>query len=442
MNKSLKTMAGLAASLAVLANTVIPHAYAAGEDAAAAKQAVYVNEPSLETVASIDLPGVLERVMKDSANLQLLLLKYAAQNSKQQDLESQASAMYGGSVASVHLPDTPQELAAGMAAQGVAVDPADNLWIGPMTTVTNKAVNQVIQGMGAMTDGMNKILASQREQMKSAAHQLYTDQRNTLLQQEEAKEGIRLQTVAQYAQLLGQKKQLVFMKEYEAVLKKEVARATALQEQGLASAEDIRTASNVLAKHQEDMTALDQNYRLALVQLSFDIGIAFNPELELKDIAELSTEPITPIVRADTKKLLENSYGMKSSANNLDEAMWQQGNTVTGSTYGSAYLGANGAIAGTKNAQTQLELTKKIEATYTEAEKAYQSCLAEARLTTEAKLDRDKMKLRYEAGVISLHDLNKVDLKVHGQETTLEAAKLKYYTLREKAKAMEKGFIS
>ncbi|MEK8129325.1 TolC family protein [Paenibacillus filicis] len=441
MNVSVKKMAGLCAAIALLVSSVQPLAYAAN-DAADAKQAIYVNDLTLDTVSSLDLPAVLDRALKDSTNLQLLLLKYAAQSTKQHDLEDQASNLYGASPGNAHLPDTPQELLAGMAAQGIVVDPAENLWIGPMTTVTNKAVNQVIQGMGAMSDGINKILASQREQMKSAAHQLYSDQRNTLLQRDEATEGIRLQTIAQYAQLLGQKKQLAFMNEYEATLKKEVTRANLLQEQGLASAEDVLTAGKALSKHQEDMTALVQNYRLALVQLSFDIGIKFNPELELKDIAELSEGPISPIVRADTKKLLEGSYGMKTSANNLDEAVWQQSNTVTGSTYGGSYLGANTAIAGSKNVQTQLELTKKIEATYTDAEKAYQSCLAEARLTTEVKSDRDKMKLRYDAGVISLHDLNKFDLKVHGQETTLEAAKLKYYTLREKARAMEKGFIS
>ncbi|WP_159886565.1 TolC family protein [Paenibacillus puerhi] len=441
MNRVFKKVAGCCTALALLTTVMQPLAHAA-EDAASATQNIYVGDVTLESVDSIDLPGVLKRAMKDSTNIQLLQLKYAAQHTKQLDLETQASSMYGGSVGSVHLPDTPQELLAGMAAQGVAVDPEDNLWIGPMTTVTNKAVNQVIQGMGAMTDGMNALLASQREQMKSAAHQLYTDQRNTLLQEQEAREAIRLQTIAQYVQLLGQNKQLAFMKDYEATLKKEEARAKLMNEQGLASLEDVRTAGKALAKHRDDTAVLAQNYRLALVQLSFDIGIAFNPSLKLADIAELSAGPIPSVVRADTKELLKGSYGMKKSANNLDESAWQQAHTVTGSTYGASYQGVNMGIAGTQNHQTQLELTQKIEATYTEAEKAYQSVLTESRLTSEAKEDREKMKLRYTAGVISLHDLNKFDLKVQSQELALEAAKLTYYARLEKAKAMEKGFIS
>lgn len=51
------------------------------------------------------------------------------------------------------------------------------------------------------------------------------------------------------------------------------------------------------------------------------------------------------------------------------------------------------------------------------------------------------MKFRYEVGVISKHDLNKFQIKVDQNETTLAAAKLKYYVLKEKAKAMDTGFI-
>lgn len=431
-----RTFAGFCAAL-LIAAAIQPAVYAetATEDP---KQNLYLNAPALEAVASIDLPTVLDRALKDSNNLELLTLKYAALSSKEQDLNAQRSNLYSAVFTGGHLPDTPQELVAGMNAQGVMVNPAENLWLGPMTTVTNKAVNQLIQGMGAMTEGMNEIIRQQREQMKTTAHQLSTDQRNTLLQKDEATEGIRLQTTAQYVQLLGMKKQLAFMQEYETVLEQEVKKATLFRDQGLASNEDVLTATKALNKHRDDLALLKQNYKLALVQLSFDIGIAYNPSLEVKDIENMTVEPVK---RADTEVILKNAYQMKMSANNIDEAVWQQSNTVTENTYGETYLGVNTAISGTKNEQLQLELTKKIEAVYTEAENAYLAYTTELRNTADVKADLNKMKLRYDVGVMSKHDLQKFELKVRGQETTLEAAKLKYFVLREKALAMEKGFI-
>lgn len=432
-----RTFAGFCAAL-LIAAAVQPAVYAetVTEDP---KQNLYLSAPVLETVASIDLPSVLERALTDSNNLQLLLLKYAALNSKEQDLKAQRESLVGGSFTGGHLPDTPEEMVAGMNAQGLAVDPADNLWLGPVTTVTNKAINQLIQGMGTMSAGMNEIIQQQREQLKTTAHQLSTDQRNALLQKDEAVEAIRLQTTAQYVQLLGLKKQLAFMQDYASVLDKEVKKAMLFREQGLASNEDVLTATKALNKHKDELALLNQNYKLALVQLSFDIGIAYNPSLEVKDIANVTVEPVQ---RADTETILKNAYQMKMSANNIDEAAWQQSNTVTQNTYGGNYLGVNLAISGMKNEQTQLELTKKIEAVYTEAENAYLAYTTEARNTAEVKADLNKMKVRYDAGVLSRHDLQKFELKVRGQETTLEAAKLKYFVLREKARAMEKGFIS
>ncbi len=349
-----KTMAGLCAALLMLSG-VQTAALADGANEELDRQ-VYVSANDLDFVSSIDLPAVLKRALEDSDNLMLLQLKYAALNAKENDLKQQSDSLHGSLVTGAHLPDTPEEMIAAMNAQGVQLKPEENLWIGPMTTVTNKAVNQLIQGMGAMSAGINQMIHQQREQMKSAAHQLQTDQRNTRLQQEEAREGIRLQTIAQYVQLLGMKKQIAFMQEYQTLLEQELRKATLFKEEGLASSEDVLAAERALAKHKDELTILNQNYRLALLQLSFDIGIAYDPNLELKEIEDLST---APIVEVDTETLLRHSFQMKMSANNIDEAAWQSDNSVTQNVYGEGGLAVNYAIAGTKNKQTQLELSKK-----------------------------------------------------------------------------------
>lgn len=299
-------------------------------------------------------------------------------------------------------------------------------------------MNQMLQGMGALAGGMNTIISAQRAQMKTAAHQLGTDQRNSLLQTDEARAGIRLQTIAQYVTLLGQKKQLDFMQAYLDVMDKDLLKATLFAQQGLASNDDVQTVQKAIRKQKDDQATLLNNYRLGLVQLSTDIGISYDPNLQLKDIDGITVEPIA---ETDTVTLLKASYQMKAAGNNIDEAVWGTTHTVTSTTYGDTYQGVNLAINGQKNEQTRLELTKKIQSTYTDAANAYHAVLTEQRNLSDVQADQANMQLRYKLGVIAKHDLNKFELKVRQAETTLAAAKLKYYVLREKAKAMDTGFI-
>ncbi len=326
-------------------------------------QNVYVNTDILETVTTVDLTYVLDKALKNSHNLAMLTLKYAAQSSKKADLEQQMNEMGSASFTAGHLPSTPAEVTnTGNPQLPNLSDPTDIAW----TVMQNNAMNQMMQGMGALAGGMNTIISSQRAQMKTAAHQLETDGRNSLLQSDEAKAGIRLQTIAQYVQLLGQKKQLDFMNEYQVVMEKDLMKATLLAQQGLASSDDVQTVQKAINKQKDDIATLLNNYRLGLVQLSTDIGISYDPNLIIKDIEPISVDPI---METDTTTLLKVSYQMKASGNNIDEAVWKKPETVwvTQNTYGDGSLGVNLAVNGQKNEQTKLELTKKIQTTYNDA---------------------------------------------------------------------------
>ncbi|UJF32453.1 TolC family protein [Paenibacillus hexagrammi] len=281
-----------------------------------------------------------------------------------------------------HLPNTPDEIANTPGLPAIT-DPVELSW----TIMQNTAMNQMLQGLGALAGGMNTIISSQRAQMSTAVHQLDTDQRNSLLQSDEAEAGIRLMMIAQYAQLLGQKKQLDFMQEYQLVIEKELRRASMLEQQGLASLDAVQSAQKALAKQKDDIVTLTNNFRLALVQQCTDIGISYNPNQVLQDIEPIAIEPVK---ESDTITLLTNSYQMKMAGNNIDEAVWESGHSVTQNTYGDQYLGVNQALAGQKNEQTRLELTKKIQATYHDAQNAYQACLTAKRNVNDIQADLKK----------------------------------------------------
>ncbi|MFD7523590.1 TolC family protein [Paenibacillus chitinolyticus] len=401
--------------------------------------------PALEKVSKLTLDTVLERTLNNSYNMKLLYLKTAALGSKSSDLKNQSENLYGGSFEGYKLPASPQDYMTPEAMKKYQIDPTKAtpdsfFWIGPVVE-TNTVLNKVIEGQGQMVNGINQILQAQREQMKTTSHQLDTDMWNNLLQTDEAIEGIKLQVTAQYVQLLGSKKQISLMHEYKGVAEKEMKRAQVLSDAGLASPEDVETARKAVNKIGDDIQTLENNYRLGLVQLCFDIGVEYTPDLLLEEPAAVS-ENVQPVVKTDTETLLANSFKLKMDHNGIDEAIWQQQNTVTKNTYGGQYQSVNTGIAYQKQEQTKAELVKKIYATYSDAENAYQTVLNEQRNLKDAQADVAKMKIRYENGFVSKHDFDKFSFKLQQAQTTLEGARLKYFALVRKAEAMDRGFIS
>lgn len=434
-----KRMISILCAVAVAVSVASPVAHALRSETNGRVENIYVYSSTLDKVDVIDLETVLKRALDNNDNLMLLTLRAVALLNKQDDLNTQVNESGGASFNGGRLPETPNELMDSMAQQGIKVDPAAELWIGPMTTTTNKAINQTIQGVGAVASGLSEIIAQQRHQMRSNAHQLETDRFNTFHQYAEAKEGIRLQQISNYVNLLGLKKQLWYMDEYERTVRTELNRAMRLHELGLASDEDIVAAKRALSKQVGQAKVLEENFRLALIQLSFDIGIAYNPDLVIRDIEGIV---VAPLERVDTKKLLEQAYQIRVTSNNFDEAMWQRERSVTSNVYGDRYLSTNVTIAGTQGRKTELELTKKIEATYSEANQALQAYTEEARNVEDLRADLRRMEIRYKAGAVSKHEMNAFGLKLKQAEAARDIAALKFYAVQEKAKAMKRGFIS
>ncbi|MFD1952757.1 TolC family protein, partial [Paenibacillus thailandensis] len=156
-------------------------------------------------------------------------------------------------------------------------------WLGPV--VENNAItNGLMQGMIGMIEGMNGLIASQRNQAEVAAKQMENNRANTELDQAEAKEGIALQMTGQYIQLLGERKQIELLEDYIEVLEGDVAKAEALQQAGMASADDIEQLQRQIAAQKDSLKTVSNNYQLGLVQLSFDLGIAYNPDVSLEPV--------------------------------------------------------------------------------------------------------------------------------------------------------------
>lgn len=390
---------------------------------AAAMSESFVSLDGLKEMESLDIETALELVLEDSTNIMLLELQADALDSMRTDVNKQENNLADAAIG-YDLPDSTDEIIG----EGEATE-EQQIWLG-RTIETNTVLNQTI----TVT---NATIHSQRNELKATVKQLYTDKQNTLLGLEEAKEGAKLQTTALYVQLLSIQKQIAIAEDYLSILEEELARSQALASVGMATEKDIVEGERPIRDQKEQILALNDQYQLLLVQFSFDLGIVYNPMLELKDFT------VTPqiVERQDTERLLSNSFELQRQWNDVEQAKWEEQNTDISTEDGEDYLETSTDIARNQAEQVKSELAESISKTYTNADAAYRQFQASQQNETDAIIDYNYAAIHYENGLMTSYDLNKVKFLVRQAETATALAKLQYYVSASQVEAMENGLI-
>ncbi|MFD1952775.1 TolC family protein [Paenibacillus thailandensis] len=419
--KQKRNRAALLAGSMSVAAMLFAAAVPAAPASAAAMSESFAALDGLKRVEQLDLETALQLVLEDSGNIMLLELQAEALESKRQQLNDQANSL---EQMPVQLPDTQEELIG-----DADPTPDQALWLGSMIA-TNTVLNQSIIAT-------NMTIEAQRKELDQTVRQLYTDRQNTLLGIEEAKEGAKLQVTSQYVQLLALDKQIELAESYLAVLESDLSRAKTLQKLGKASAKQVSDAERPIREQKEQLEALNDGYRAALIQFSFDLGIEYNPELKL---AEPDVEP-EPVVRADTETLLAESFELKRQWNDVELAVWQKNRTGDSSEDGERYLDATVDIAQEQAELAKLELAKSIDRTYTDAEQAYRDYEAALQDKADAEADVRAATVQYENGLLTAFDLSKLKFALQQAETAVATAKLQYAAQMSRVEAMNAGLI-
>ncbi|WP_068783029.1 TolC family protein [Paenibacillus phocaensis] len=441
-----KQAAGLVLSLILLIGAPIS-AFAASDDNTTGSgqhartgenlKSSFVDSGSLLPLKHLDLDTVLKRAVDNSYNLSLLQMKLTALSQNKDNLKKQQEDLGGATIVigSGSLPSTPEEVLETYNIPGGATQP--ELWM-YSAAATNEAVNQVLNGVGAIAAALNKQIASQREQLELALEQLNTEQSNTLLDLEKAKTGAKLQITSQYVQLLSLNKQVVLAEKYLDILKADHNRAVTLKKQAMGTAEAVILAQRQVREQEEQLDTLKDNYQLALIQLCFDLGLVYDPEITLEDIA-YTPEPIT---RKDTEGLLQNSYDMKQQWNAVVQANKQESHTTPANEHEEDYLDTMTRIADQQAEQTRVELSKKISKTYSGADTAYKAYQSATQDLADAEEDYTNMEARYKNGFVSRYDFNKYSFTLTQQQLALDLTRLQTFMANEAVKAMEQGLIN
>lgn len=297
----------------------------------------------------------------------------------------------------------------------------------------------ISESAAASTTAQNKQIQSSRKTLETNINSLDTQKANTQLQINEAREGIKLGMTSQYVQLLASQKQVQLSKDYIDVLTRDVQRAQTLQSLGSGTQEDIDKANRALLAEKDNLTTLEDNYQKALLTLSFDLGIEYNPNIQLADI-DVTVQPVT---KKNVDTLLSSSYQVQTLANSIVQAQWEEDNQDKDATnsFDEQATKASTEIAKQQLSQGKLDLAKSIESSYTDADTAYKSVATAQRTVSDITLDNTNMQIRYNAGVVTKYDFDKFQYQVHVDQVKQDLAELQYYIQQAKVQAMENGYI-
>lgn len=395
-----------------------------------------VYRPKLDKLDHLDYDTVFRRATENSENLNLLRLKSKALSEKRGDLQEQMDQMQKGVYQTVTLPTTPDEIKTRYSLP--EPDPsAPYLWMGSVAE-TNAVVNKVMQGQGQMIAALNESMDKSREQLLSQISQSEIERNNTNQQLNDLQVGAGLQVTMQYVQLLSLKEQKQFMTDYLNILQKDIEIANTMLQVGIGTADSVRKAEQALVKQKDDLAAVQRNYQLTLVQLSFDIGIEYDPEISVE---AMPLPAVEPAVRQSSDELVDLSNAMIAARDNLKQTRLERDESRPNNGFQQGYKETNIDIAEKRVAQLEIDLRKKIEATYAEAENNYQSLLIAEQNVKDLQTDAYNMNMRLAGGVISARDNEKFQTKVRQTEMMRNLAHLKYAASIQKITAMEQGLI-
>lgn len=447
MKKSLSAMISSLLCLSLLsAGPVAVHAASTDEDntirtgkEATLKEVLkdsFIDSGTLMPIKRLDLDKVLKLSLDHSLNYRLLTLKLTAVKLNEGSLKEQQKELNnasGGAGSSYTLPESIEEIQ-----EKYGEIPEEMLPSLYPTLETNMVVNQLLNGVGNIADAMNKQLQGQRDQLILALMQIEMEQANTVLDLEEARIGIKLQVTSQYAELLSLDKQRTVAEEYLEVLKADLRKAELLQEMGMTSAVKVTEAQREIQKQEQQLDGLKNKYELALVQFSFDLGIVYDPNIELADLPEFTPQPISQLKR---ERILEKSFEMKRQWNSIILAKHQESHTRTTNEDQEDLLELNVRIAEQQAEKTRIELNKKIDELYSNADLAYKAYENAVNDYNNAKQDNIHMTKRFDNGLISRHDYDKSAFMLTQQELAKELARIQLYVVERSVDALEEGFI-
>lgn len=292
-------------------------------------------------------------------------------------------------------------------------------------------------------------LADQIQSLELAITKLETGQIQLQLQEEEAKAGVRLLLTSAYTSLTLMQDQLDFLQQSIKIAHAQVNKANRMYEIGTGSKDAVRQAVVAETNLKKQIEEVEKNYHQALANLSFDIGVAYNPATVIVPIDYTAIKMVQP---KEYSALIDNTYKVKTAQKKVESAIFTRDDAYreykeddyTGNKVSKYELAQHDYEV--KAAEEVLALTKDqietaIEQLYYQEELAYFAYEEALRKQADIKQDVSLLQVRYKLGVLSKHDYETALIQTKQAELTIAQTTMKAYLTQQSIQALEAGYI-
>ena len=279
-------------------------------------------------------------------------------------------------------------------------------------------------------------------QLEQAIEQLKTGKVTLQYSEAEARESIKMGTIAAFTQFKMTEDQLDLQKQAVSVKEKEVAAMKRQYELGLVSRDTYNTALRELDIQKSDIEQLEKNTYQEVVEFALDLGIVFTEGFTLVDPDLSDLQLVTQ--EKTTDELVKNSFQYKSQLEAISLAEFTRDQVYEdddSDVYEKNEADINVQVEKQKLSQLELRLKESVRQLYYDAEDGYQAVLDAERDLKNAEEDYQKLERRYQVGLVSRVNYENAAISVEQARVALQLAQKSYFMLTKQIEMVEAGVI-
>ena len=297
------------------------------------------------------------------------------------------------------------------------------------------SLTQGIEGMVKQIEALEDAII----QLDLAINKLAIGEVKLEFETEETKILMEMMLKSNYIQLYSMKEQQVFQELMTEQVEKEINAVKRRVELGLESPFELKKALRNIENQERDLQQLEKDFQRQLAKLALDIGISYHEDIELLPI---ELEELSPVQRRDVNTLIERSYALKKSDQDLKTAKLDVEHADSkGTEFQIRIAELNQKVAEENRRQLIIDSKKYIDDLYFDAEKGYQDYATKARNLYNAESDYQKLQRQYDLGLVSKYQYEQADAQLKQATFELDMSKIAYYMLLEQVDNMHKGVL-
>ena len=279
-------------------------------------------------------------------------------------------------------------------------------------------------------------------QLEQAIEQLKTGKVTLQYSEAEARESIKMGTIAAFTQFKMTEDQLALQKQAVTVKEKEVASMKRQYELGLVSRDTYNMALRELDIQKSDIEQVEKNTYQEIVEFALDLGIVFTEGFTLVDPDLSDLQPVTQ--EKTTDELVKNSFSYKSQLEAISLAEFTRDQVYEdddSNVYEKNEADLKVQVEKQTLSQLELRLKESVRQIYYDAEDGYQAMLDAERDLKNAEEDYRKLERRYQVGLVSRINYENAGIAVEQARVAFELAQKSYFMLTKQIEMVEAGVI-